>query len=82
MQLYDHILDNQTRSVADYLRRYNDLLNGAGAHISRAHGDTQATGIGISGSLGFTLSDESQSPNAAEDFDLVAWPVMPEEAAQ
>ena len=57
-------------------------MNGAVAHISRAHGYTQATGIGISGSLSFTQSDESKSPIAAEDFDLVTWLVMLEEAAQ
>ena len=53
------------------MSRYDGLLDKAISHIGRSHGATQAKGLG--GSLGFILTDQSEAPTSAEDFELVTW---------
>ena len=67
---------NQQTDNGQDMSIYNRLLEYVIAHISRAHGRTQAAGIGIDGRQGFILSDESESPTEPEDFELVTWLVM------
>ena len=89
LELFDKVATGKSAPIQDLCDRfnqqtdngrdmslYNRLLKSVMAHIARAHGHTQAAGIGIDGRLGFILSDESRSPTAAEDFELVTWLVM------
>ncbi|MYH60520.1 MAG: ATP-dependent helicase [Caldilineaceae bacterium SB0675_bin_29] len=55
---------------------YDSLLNAAAEHISQAHSKTQTAGLGLQGSGDFRLPKASESPDDAEDFELVTWLVM------
>ena len=79
LELCDHF--NQQTDNGQDMSRYNNLLKSVIAHISRAHGEIQASSLGIDGIQGFILSDESESPTSAEDFELVTWLVMLEDPA-
>ena len=66
---------NQETSNGGNMSRYEVLLEKVVAHIGRAHGETQARGLG--GNLGFILTDQFETPTSAEDFELITWLVMP-----
>ena len=53
------------------MERYDELLKVVIAHIARAHGRTQAKGLGLGGSRGFQLPPASQAPKELQDFELV-----------
>ena len=55
------------------MERYDELLKVVIAHIARAHGRTQAKGLGLGGSRGFQLPPASQAPKELQDFELVTW---------
>ncbi|MXZ20070.1 MAG: SWF/SNF helicase family protein, partial [Caldilineaceae bacterium SB0665_bin_25] len=55
---------------------YDNLLNAAVKDISQAHSKTQKAGLGLQGSGDFRLPKASESPDGAEDFELVTWLVM------
>ena len=52
---------------------YDNLLNSAIEHISRAHGKTQLAGLGQQGPGDFRLPKASEIPESADDFELVTW---------
>ena len=52
---------------------YDNLLNAAVEHISRAHGKTQLAGLGQQGPGDFRLPKASEAPGSADDFELVTW---------
>ena len=67
--------NRQTENGAD-MAAYDSLLNAAVGHISQAHSKTQTAGLGLQGSGDFKLSKASETPDSAEDFELVTWLVM------
>ena len=67
---------NRQTENGDDMVAYDSLLNAAVEHISQAHGKTQTAGLGLHGSGDFKLAKSSETPAAAEDFELVTWLVM------
>jgi len=67
--------NRQTENGAD-MAAYDSLLNVAVEHISQAHSKTQTDGLGLQGSGDFRLPKSSETPDSAEDFELVTWLVM------
>ena len=71
--------NGQTDNGRD-MAAYNELLNAAIRDISRKHGKTQITGLGLLGSGDFKLPKASASPTSVEDFELITWlAVLPQE---
>ena len=88
MELFDSVTSGESQPILELCDRFNKETNNGGdmsrydgllgkviAHVERAHGATQTRGLG--GSLGFILTDQSETPTSAEDFELVTWLVMP-----
>ena len=67
--------NRRTKNGAD-MAAYDSLLNAAVKDISQAHSRTQTAGLGLQGSGDFRLPKASESPDGAEDFELVTWLVM------
>ena len=67
--------NRETENGADMVA-YDSLLNAAVEHIGLAHSRTQAAGLGRQGSGDFRLSKSSETPDGAEDFELVTWLVV------
>ena len=67
--------NRETENGAD-MAAYDSLLNAAVEHIGQTHGRTQTAGLGLQGSRDFRLPRSSETPDGAEDFELVTWLVM------
>ena len=67
--------NRQTKNGVD-MAAYDNLLNVAVKDTSQAHSRTQRAGLGLQGSGDFRLPKSSESPDGAEDFELVTWLVV------
>ena len=58
------------------MARYDKLLTDTIAHVRQAHTSAQIEGLGIRGRRDFVLPQVSETPQGANDFELVTWLVV------
>ncbi len=67
--------DRETAHGQD-MAHYDTLLTDTIAHVRQAHSATQIEGLGIRGRRDFVLPQVSETPQGADDFELVTWLVV------
>lgn len=55
---------------------YDDLVKKCVGQIVQAHADSQASGLGLQGDVGFKLPRASETPRTRADFALTSWLVI------
>lgn len=58
------------------MQRYDELLKKVAAHIRQAHNDAQFSALKPGGDREFILSKISESPNNANDLELITWLII------
>ena len=58
------------------MQRYDELLKKVAAHIRQAHNDAQFSALKPGGGREFILSKISESPNNANDLELITWLII------
>ena len=69
--------DSETDQGRD-MSRYDRLLNDVVSHIRQSHTGSQIRQLRMGGARDFKLTPAPETPDSADDFDLVTWLVIKE----